>query len=35
MGKINNMIAVWGEVLREVRAQSFKAEQYGRLRYVR
>ncbi|MBN2721054.1 MAG: hypothetical protein JXR72_08135, partial [Proteobacteria bacterium] len=32
MGKISKMIAVWGQVLREVRDQSFRAEQY---RYVK
>jgi len=33
MRKINGMLAVWGEILREVKNQSARAEQYGPFPY--
>lgn len=35
MGKINGVLAVWGQVIREAHSHSVRAEQYGSYRYAK
>ena len=35
MGKINGVLAVWGQMLREVHSQSVRAEQYRSYQYTK